>query len=274
MKGEEKSRIQKQCFYGPDGKVQKQQLSAPPEQAAPGGVKGKIVAKKKEEITATMKQAVALVQSYVPPDPQRIQAAKAAGNLAMVPTGPNSMRLDLRNYVKSGDTLQPRPGHRAQRDPDREREVLPRIREGRRHAGRDLRPAPRRALLPGQRRAQRAGSRRSRWWSRTRTTSGSTPGRRRRQPAARSAAAAAAAPRAERLGRGPRHPDRAHRALPGCAGRADPGGVEGRRRRAEVRRLAEDATAPSRAPRSRTPRRRPGSRLPTSRWRRSRRWSR
>ena len=29
MKGEEKSRIQKQCFYGPDGKVQKQQLSAP-----------------------------------------------------------------------------------------------------------------------------------------------------------------------------------------------------------------------------------------------------
>ena len=106
MKGEEKSRIQKQCFYGPDGKVQKQQLTAPPpEQAAPGGVKGKIVAKKKEEISAVMKQAVALVQSYVPPDPQRIQAAKAAGNLAMSPTGPDSMRLDLRNYVKSGDSL-------------------------------------------------------------------------------------------------------------------------------------------------------------------------
>ena len=34
-----------------------------------------------------MKQAVALVHSYVPPDPQRIQAAKAAGNLAMSPTG-------------------------------------------------------------------------------------------------------------------------------------------------------------------------------------------
>ena len=68
-------------------------------------MKGKIVAKKKEEISAAMKQAVALVQSYVPPDPQRIQAAKAAGNLAMSPTGPDSMRLDLRNYVKSGDTL-------------------------------------------------------------------------------------------------------------------------------------------------------------------------
>jgi hypothetical protein len=106
MKGEEKSRIQKQCFYGPDGKVQKQQLTAPPPaEEAPGGLKGKIVAKKKAEISATMKQAVALVQSYVPPDPQRIQSVKAAGNLAMSPTGPDSMRLDLRNYVKSGDTL-------------------------------------------------------------------------------------------------------------------------------------------------------------------------
>ncbi len=38
IKGEEKSRIQKQCFYGPDGKVQKQQLTAPPPQEeAPGG---------------------------------------------------------------------------------------------------------------------------------------------------------------------------------------------------------------------------------------------
>jgi hypothetical protein len=106
MKGEEKSRIQKQCFYGPDGKVQKQQLTAPPpEEAAPGGVKGKIVAKKKAEVSAAMKQAVALVQSYVPPDPQRIQAARAAGNLSMTPTGPDSMRLDLRNYVKSGDSF-------------------------------------------------------------------------------------------------------------------------------------------------------------------------
>jgi hypothetical protein len=106
MKGEEKSRIQKQCFYGPDGKVQKQQLSAPPEPAeAPGGMKGKIAEKKKAEITAAMKEAAALVQSYVPPDPQRIQAVKTAGGLSISPTGPNSTRLDLRSYVKKGDTL-------------------------------------------------------------------------------------------------------------------------------------------------------------------------
>ena len=106
MKGEEKSRLQKQCFYGPDGKVQKQQLSAPPpEQEPPGGMKGKIAAKKKAEISAKMKDAAALIQSYVPPDPQRIQAVKTAGNLSMSPTGPNSARLDLRGYAKKGDNL-------------------------------------------------------------------------------------------------------------------------------------------------------------------------
>ena len=105
MKGEEKSRTQKQCFYGPDGKVQKQPLSAPPQQAAPGGVKGKLVEKKKAEITATMTQAMDLVHQYVPPDPQRIQAAKSAGNLAVTPSGPNAARLDLKNYLKPGDTL-------------------------------------------------------------------------------------------------------------------------------------------------------------------------
>jgi hypothetical protein len=105
LKGEEKSRVQKQCFYGPDGKVQKQQLTAPPQQSAPGGLKGKAAAKKKEEITAAMNQAVALIHSYVPPDPQRIQAAKGSGNLAIVPIGPNAIRIDIRNYQKSGDSL-------------------------------------------------------------------------------------------------------------------------------------------------------------------------
>ena len=156
MKGEEKSRIQKQCFYSPDGKVQKQQLSAPPEQSSPGGVKGKVVAKKKAEITATMNQAASVVQSYVPPDPQRIQAAKAAGNLALSPTGPDSTRLDLRNYVKSGDTLS--LGLDTARNAIQTISVKSYL-ESQSDAvdvGRDVRPAPRRALLPGQHRAQRA----------------------------------------------------------------------------------------------------------------------
>jgi hypothetical protein len=68
-------------------------------------MKGKMAEKKKGEITAAMQQAADLVQQYVPPNPQKIQAVKAAGNLAIVPSGPSSIRLDLKNYLKSGDSL-------------------------------------------------------------------------------------------------------------------------------------------------------------------------
>ena len=105
LKGEEKARTQKLCFYGPDGKVQKQEISAPAPQQSPGGVKGKVVAKKKGEMTEYMKQAVGLVHQYLPPDPQRIQAVKAAGGLSVSPTGPGAVRVDLRNYLKNGDSL-------------------------------------------------------------------------------------------------------------------------------------------------------------------------
>jgi hypothetical protein len=105
MKGDEKSRIQKQCSYGPDGKVQKQQISAPVEQKSPGGLRGKIAAKKKGEITEYMQQAVALVHQYVPPDPQRIQAAKDSGKLSFSPMGAGAARLDFHDFVKAGDNM-------------------------------------------------------------------------------------------------------------------------------------------------------------------------
>lgn len=104
MKGEEKSRTQKECHYGPDGKVMKQPLSAPPPQQAARGLKGKAIAKKKEEISDYMKQAVALVQQYVPPDSQRIQALKDAGKISFTP-GPGGLRMDFSDYLKAGDVL-------------------------------------------------------------------------------------------------------------------------------------------------------------------------
>ncbi len=105
LKGEEKSRIQKQCSYGADGKVQKQQISAPPQPQSKGGLKGKIIEKKKEEMTDYMKQAVELVHRYVPPDSQAIQSAKDAGKLSTSPIGSNAMRLEFKDFVKPGDSL-------------------------------------------------------------------------------------------------------------------------------------------------------------------------
>jgi hypothetical protein len=66
MKGEEKSRVQKQCLYGPDGKVQKQEISAPAPQESQRGLRGRMIAKKKGEITDYMQQAVALIHQYGP----------------------------------------------------------------------------------------------------------------------------------------------------------------------------------------------------------------
>jgi hypothetical protein len=95
MKGEEKSRTQKHCFYGPDGKVQKQQTSASAQQQSPGGLKGKIAAKKKGEITEYMQQAAELVNQYVPPDSKRIQQDKDSGKLSLNPMGQGAVRLDF-----------------------------------------------------------------------------------------------------------------------------------------------------------------------------------
>src|SRR5881397_2811560 len=81
LKGEEKSRKQNRCYYGADGGVTKVALTAPPPEKKKRGLRGKIAASKKEELTDYMKQAVALVKSYVPPAPARIQAAKDAGKV-------------------------------------------------------------------------------------------------------------------------------------------------------------------------------------------------
>jgi hypothetical protein len=108
MKGEEKSRKQNRCYYGADGKVVKVPVEAAP--AAPAkekrGVRGKIVANKKEEISESMKEAIALVKSYVPPEAARIQAAKDAGKVAVnPPDAQGKVQMVIKDYVKAGDSL-------------------------------------------------------------------------------------------------------------------------------------------------------------------------
>ena len=70
------------------------------------GLRGKILDHKKEEISDSAKEAVALVKQYVPPDPSRIQAAKEAGNLSVVPpNAEGNVQLVVKNYLKAGDSL-------------------------------------------------------------------------------------------------------------------------------------------------------------------------
>jgi len=109
--GEEKARKQNRCYYGADGKVQKVSLDqAPAPEQAPSGrggrrgarVKEKVVENKKDEMKEYMEQAAALVHSYVPPDPAKIQAAKDAGRVAANPQAAGKVRLVVSQYLKPG----------------------------------------------------------------------------------------------------------------------------------------------------------------------------
>jgi hypothetical protein len=105
VKGEEKSNTQSRCYYGADGNLQKVPVAAAPAETK-RGLRGKIVANKKEELTEYMQKAVALMKMYVPPDPDRLEASKIAGKVSLTPLQPGvRVRLDFRDYLKPGDTL-------------------------------------------------------------------------------------------------------------------------------------------------------------------------
>jgi hypothetical protein len=106
LKGEVKSTMQSSCYYGADGALQKTPISASPPPAPKPGLRGRIVESKKQELTDTMKQAVALVKSYVPPNPALIQRSKDTGKASMEVLQPGKLiRLVFRDYQLPGDVL-------------------------------------------------------------------------------------------------------------------------------------------------------------------------
>jgi hypothetical protein len=112
LKGEEKGRTQKRCYYGADGKLQKLPVGGPPTAQPPpasggrrGRVKAKVVENKKDDMKDYMERATALVQQYVPPQPSDSQRAKDAGKVTAKPGGPGLVRLEFPDYLKPGDRL-------------------------------------------------------------------------------------------------------------------------------------------------------------------------
>jgi hypothetical protein len=111
LKGEVKKKEQKQCSYGADGKVQKTPIPgaapapAPPAQQSGGRRGGRakqaIVENKVEDLKDYMEKVAALVHEYVPPAPDKIQAAQAAGSVSALPSG----GIAIANYVKPDDLL-------------------------------------------------------------------------------------------------------------------------------------------------------------------------
>jgi len=68
-------------------------------------VKEKVVENKKDEMKEYMEQAAALIHTYVPPDPAKIQAAKEAGRIVANPqAGRQGAPRDL-PVSEAGDSL-------------------------------------------------------------------------------------------------------------------------------------------------------------------------
>jgi len=106
LNGEEKSRKQQRCYYGADGTLQKVLVDASPPPATKPGLRGRIIANKTAELTEYMQNAVALVRTYLPPDPSKIQAAKDAGKVSIQVLDPGKRaQINFADYQKPGDNL-------------------------------------------------------------------------------------------------------------------------------------------------------------------------
>lgn len=107
LKGEQKPEQVYQCSYGPNGQVQKVPLGAPPQaNQQRGGLRGRIVEKKTDEMKAYMQQVQSLLSLYVPPNPQLMQQAFQKKNVSMDKTmGTNLVQLVFKNYAKEGDRM-------------------------------------------------------------------------------------------------------------------------------------------------------------------------
>ncbi len=104
LKGEVKATKVESVLYGPDGTQQKTVISAPQPKQEPG-IRGRIEASEEADLKATLESAAVLVQSYVPPSPDKLQAAVAAGDMQALTAQPGQAILAFSNYQLPGDAL-------------------------------------------------------------------------------------------------------------------------------------------------------------------------
>jgi hypothetical protein len=105
-KGEQKSVKQNQCYYSVDGKLTKVETGGSAPAKTPGGLRGKIAENKKEEMADYMKTAIDKIQTYLPPDADKIQQIYAAGKASIQVLDPGKkFKLSFPDYNEKGDIL-------------------------------------------------------------------------------------------------------------------------------------------------------------------------
>ncbi len=105
---EAKSKSQNQCYYDVNNKLVKVPTAASSggDEKQARGLRGKIVENKKEEMSAFVKQCIAKVHEYLPPNPAKLQTTYASGKTSVQVLEPNKkFRLDFSDYLQAGDKL-------------------------------------------------------------------------------------------------------------------------------------------------------------------------
>ncbi len=105
LNGEVKSTKQMTCSYAPNGKPQCTPIGPPPEQKRMGPLRERAMEKKKEELTDYMQKVKGVIGLYVPPDPARMEAARAAGNLSLSRPAAGEAAIVFKNYAQPGDSM-------------------------------------------------------------------------------------------------------------------------------------------------------------------------
>jgi hypothetical protein len=104
VNGEAKPSRQNACQYAPDGTVLKSEIGPPPEAPSGGPLMQRIIERKKAEMQEYMAGVKSVLAQYLPPDPQRMELAKQAGNLSVNPVA-GAINLVFRNYAQPGDQM-------------------------------------------------------------------------------------------------------------------------------------------------------------------------
>ncbi len=111
LNGDPKPPKESTCSYGPDGKVQKVPIGAPVETASSGGgrrggaLRQRIVEKKTGEMKDYMKQVQGVIALYVPPNPEKMQAAFKAKKVSFSRGAGGIVDLVFKDYALPGDSM-------------------------------------------------------------------------------------------------------------------------------------------------------------------------
>lgn len=104
--GEQKSSSMNQCYYSVDGKLTKVPAGNATAAKAPGGLRGKMAASKKEDMEEYIQKCVALVKSYLPPNSETLQKIYGSGKCVISVLSPNvNYKLGFPGYKMPGDIL-------------------------------------------------------------------------------------------------------------------------------------------------------------------------